>query len=62
MSEIQEDLTAYVEQMAELLNLEISSEYLPGVVENFAAIAKIASLVTEFELPATTEAAPTFEP
>ena len=41
----------YVLETAQLLDLTIDSEYLPKVVENWLAITKIASLVTEFEVP-----------
>jgi hypothetical protein len=52
----------YVEQMSEILDLPIAPEHLPGVIKNFASIAAIAQLVTEFPLPAEIEAAPVFEP
>lgn len=50
------DYTGYVRGAAQVLKVEIPSEYLPGVVDNFASLAQIALLVTEFELP-TAEAA-----
>lgn len=52
----------YVEQMSELLDFPLAPEHLPGVIKNFATIAAIAQLVTEFPLPAEIEAAPVFEP
>lgn len=52
----------YVEQMAQILDLNIAPEYLTSVVENLEAIAAIASLVTEFSLPENIEPAPVFEP
>ena len=52
----------YVLETAKLLNLTIESEYLPKVVENWLAITKIASLVTEFELPEDIESAASFQP
>lgn len=52
----------YLHQAAELINLSIPPEYLPGVVANFEQIQKIAQLVTEFPLPAAIEPAPTFKP
>ncbi|MDJ0536475.1 MAG: DUF4089 domain-containing protein [Xenococcaceae cyanobacterium MO_207.B15] len=52
----------YVEQTAKLMNLDHTGEYLPEVTNNFVAIANIASLVMEFELPEDTEIAPIFEP
>jgi Protein of unknown function (DUF4089) len=62
MSEKNADFTNYVEQTAQLLDLPIAAEYLPGVVDNLAKMAAIASLVTEFEFPEDLEAAPIFEP
>ncbi|NJK47570.1 DUF4089 domain-containing protein [Candidatus Gracilibacteria bacterium] len=62
MSEKNTELTSYVEQAAQLLDLSIAPEYLPGVVDNLNKMAAIASLVTEFELPDELEAAPIFEP
>lgn len=56
------DPTAYVEQMSQLLDLPIPPESLPGVVKNFATIAAIATLVTDFPLPEEIEAASVFEP
>ncbi len=52
----------YVEQMAQMLQLPLAPEYLPGVVENFTRLAAIAQLVTEFPLPEDIEVAPVFEP
>ena len=52
----------YVETTAELMGLELTSEYLPGVVDNFQRLTQIAALVNEFELPENIEIAPTFEP
>lgn len=52
----------YVEHTAQLLDLPIAPEYRPGVVENFARIAAIATLVMEFPLPDDIEPAPVFEP
>lgn len=52
----------YVEITAELMGLELTSEYLPGVVDNFQRLTQIAALVNEFELPENIEIAPTFEP
>jgi hypothetical protein len=45
-----------------LIGLNLTPEYLPGVVDNFERIAAIASLVNQFDLPEDLEAAPTFEP
>lgn len=52
----------YVEQMAQLLDLPITPEYRPSVVENFAKIAAIATLVMDFPVPDNIEPAPVFEP
>ena len=54
--------TEYVKQTAELLNLNISPEYLPAVIDNFSKIAEIAALVIEFNLPENIEPAPKFKP
>jgi Asp-tRNA(Asn)/Glu-tRNA(Gln) amidotransferase C subunit len=56
------DYTEYIIQTAKLLDLEIAPENLTSVVNNFATIAKIASLVTEFPLSQDTESASVFEP
>ena len=52
----------YVLETAKLLDLKIDLEYLPKVVENWLAITKIASLVTEFELSEDIESAAIFPP
>lgn len=62
MSEENTDIAQYVEQAAELLELEISPAFLPGVIDNFATIAKTAALVTEFDLSPQIEAPPVFIP
>lgn len=56
------DPVKYIEQMAQMLDLPLAPEHRPGVVENFARIAAIATLVTEFPIPETVEVAPVFEP
>lgn len=56
------DVVTYVEQMALLLNLQLTDAEREQVVENFASILAIAQLVNEFPLPAETEAAPVFTP
>ncbi|NEP00831.1 MAG: DUF4089 domain-containing protein [Symploca sp. SIO2E9] len=55
------NFSEYVEQMAKVLDLPIASEYLPSVVDNFARVSTIASLVMEFPLPENVEAAPIFQ-
>jgi hypothetical protein len=62
MRQKQQDFTEYVRQTAQLMGLNLTPEYLPGVVDNFERIAAIASLVNQFDLPEDIEAAPTFEP
>ena len=52
----------YVVETAKLLDLTIAPEYLPTVVENWLAIVKIASLVTDFELSEDWETATVFQP
>jgi Asp-tRNA(Asn)/Glu-tRNA(Gln) amidotransferase C subunit len=56
------DYEEYIIQTAKLLDLEIAPENLTSVVNNFATIAKIASLVTEFPLSQDLESASVFEP
>jgi hypothetical protein len=62
MTEKKENISKYVEQTSQLLGLNLTSEYLSGVIDNFERISAIASLVTEFDLPEDIEAAATFEP
>ncbi|WP_299493477.1 DUF4089 domain-containing protein [Acaryochloris sp. IP29b_bin.137] len=54
--------SAYVTEMAKLLELSIPLDQLPGVVESFEQIHRIAQPVLNFPLPDTLEAAPQFEP
>jgi len=56
------NIEKYVEVTAELINLPLQPEHLPGVVKNFKKIAEMAKLVTEFPLPPEIEPAPKFEP
>ena len=62
MTEKPLELDEYVEQMAQLLDLPLTPEYRPGVVENFTKIAANATLLMEFTLPEDIEPAPVFEP
>ena len=62
MIETEEKTREYVLATAKLLDLTIDPQYLPKVVENWAAITKIASLVTEFKLPEELESAAIFQP
>ena len=56
------NIAQYVEQTAQLIDLPLAPEYQLSVVENFAKIAAIATLVVEFPLPEDLESAPVFEP
>lgn len=56
------NIAQYVEQTAQLIDLPLAPEYQLNVVENFAKIAAIATLVLEFPLPEDIELAPVFEP
>ncbi|MBD2013384.1 DUF4089 domain-containing protein [Microcoleus sp. FACHB-53] len=56
------NIADYVEQTAQLIDLPLAPEYRLSVVENFAKIAAIATLVVEFPLPEDLESAPVFEP
>ncbi len=62
MEQPKEDWTEYIKQTAKLMDLNLTEEYLPGVTDNFFAIAKIASMVMGFELPEDIEVATIFEP
>ena len=56
------DAATYVHQTAQLHQLSIPPEQMPGVVDNFEQIHRIAQVVLDFPLPDTLEAAPQFEP
>lgn len=56
------NIAQYVEETAQLIDLPLAPEYRLSVVENFAKIAAIATLVVEFPLPEELESAPVFEP
>ena len=56
------NIAKYVEQTAQLIDLPLAPEYQLSVVENFAKIAAIATLVLEFPLPEYIELATVFEP
>lgn len=62
MIEKSDNVTKYVHQVAQLLDLKISPDFLPGVTDNFTKLAAIASLVTDFELSSKIEVTPTFDP
>jgi|GEM_PF-5106203 len=62
MIEGEDKAREYVLATAKLLDLPIDPQYLPKVVENWLAITKIASLVTEFDLAENIESAAIFQP
>jgi hypothetical protein len=62
MTEKTNPFVDYVEQTAQLLDLPLAPKHRDGVVKNFATIAAIATLVTEFPIPEDIEPAPVFEP
>lgn len=55
------NIEKYVELTAELINLPLQPEHLPGVVENLERITAIAQLVIDFPLPLEIEPAPKFD-
>lgn len=57
-----DDYSAYVDQTAELLGLNLRDEYRDNVIENFNQLSAIAQQVMEFPLPPHTEIAPVFKP
>jgi hypothetical protein len=57
-----EELGAYVDQAAKLIDLPIAPEHRPGVVQFMGVIMGAAALVMEFPLPDDVESAPVFEP
>ncbi len=56
------DIATIVDQMALLVALPLQPEHRPGVIDNFARIAAIAQLVTEFPLSEDSEIPLRFEP
>lgn len=57
-----EELGAYVDQAAKLIDLPIAPEHRPGVVQFMGVIMGAAAVVMEFPLPDDVESAPVFEP
>ncbi len=55
------DASAYIDQAAGVVGLEITPAQRPGVIENLERLAAVARLVTDFPLPDDLEAAPVFE-
>jgi hypothetical protein len=62
MNEKPLDLADYALQTAQILELAIAPEDLPGTLKIINTLAALAALVTEFELSEEIEAAPTFNP
>ncbi|MEM8779827.1 MAG: DUF4089 domain-containing protein [Cyanobacteria bacterium P01_G01_bin.49] len=62
MMKTPDEIQKYVEQTAAIINLPIDAESIPNVVNNLTQITKMATLVTEFELPEDIEAATIFKP
>lgn len=62
MMEPKLDVSAFVDQMAAIVDLPLQAEHRPGVVANFERIHLVAQWVMEFPLPEEIEVAPTFEP
>lgn len=56
------NIAQYVEKTAQIIDLPLDPEYQLSVVDNFAKIAAIATLVLEFPLPEEIEPAPVFKP
>lgn len=55
-------IAAYVDQMAQLLDLPLPEDIRPQVVRHFAQIQAIAQPVLDFELSDQIEPAPIFRP
>ncbi|MGB7275247.1 MAG: DUF4089 domain-containing protein [Geitlerinemataceae cyanobacterium] len=56
------DWNQFVEQMSHAIDLPISPQSQPSVVENIKKIAEMTRLVTDFPLPESMEVAPKFRP
>lgn len=54
------DASAYLDQAAGLVGIEVDDAYRPGVIENLDRLAAVARLVAEFPLPDDIEGAPVF--
>ena len=55
------DAEKHVDHMAAVVGLTIEPEWRPSVVDNMAATAAVATLVTSFPLDDHLEPAPVFE-
>ncbi|ERT06242.1 hypothetical protein M595_3836 [Lyngbya aestuarii BL J] len=56
------NISEYVHQTANLIDLPINPEYHEGVIYNLEKIAELAKLITEFPLDDKIEIAPVFDP
>ncbi len=54
------DASAYLDQAAGLVGIEVDEAYRSGVIENLERLAAVARLVAEFPLADDIEAAPVF--
>jgi hypothetical protein len=57
-----EQVAAYVDGVASVLNIAINSEHRPGVVANMERLLELGHLVMRFPLPEDTKVAPVFQP
>lgn len=62
MTPVSPDPTTYVNQMAALLDLQLTPEVEAAVVDNWVTLTKVAELVLDFPLPDEIESAPIFQP
>lgn len=56
------DIDRWVDQTAAVMDLPLSPDHRPGVVDNASRIWAIAQLFLDFPLPETIEPAPVFDP
>lgn len=56
------DYTAYVEQTAQLLAMDLPQAYRDHVIDQFNQLSASAQQVMAFPLPSNTEIAPVFRP
>jgi len=56
------DYTAYVEQTAQLLGIDLREAYRDNVIDQFHRVSASAQQVMTFPLPANIEIAPVFKP
>ena len=54
------DLQSYVDQAAAAIGLPIAAQDMPAVVSIFANLARVATPLMEFPLPADAEPSPVF--